>query len=202
MEPVRLVLAEKSIALQKVLQAGLERLDFRVTPVRTLSAAVSACIEGGVRAVLLDEDLANGASLALDPHITLVMMTDVAPPDTPCLWIRKPFDPALLAAFLQRRCRRERSGTDRRRHYREMVSGSAVVVTEKTGSVTFSEVLDLSPDGCCVYSSHGASEGDFVQVLMRVGCSEQALRGVVRNARLVVTENGELRRAIGIEFVE
>ncbi|MEP0765070.1 MAG: PilZ domain-containing protein [Fimbriimonadia bacterium] len=202
MESVRLVLAEKSIALQKVLQAGLERLDFQVTPVRTLSAALAACIEGRVQALVLDEDLVNGASLALDPYITLVMMTDAAPPDTPCLWIRKPFDPALLAAFLQRRCRHQHAQYDRRHHYREQVRSSAVVVAEKTGITTFSELLDLSPDGCSVFCSHGASEGDIVQMLLRVGRCERALRGVVRNARLVVTEDGELRRAIGVEFVE
>ena len=202
MEPVRLVLAEKSIALQKVLQAGLERLDFRVTPVRTLPAAVAACAEGRVRAVLLDEDLVNGASFALDPQITVVIMTDAAPPDTPCLWIRKPFDPALLAAFLQRRCRQERPSCNRRYHYREIVTGTVVMVTEKTGTTTFSELLDLSPGGCSVYSNHGASEGDFVQLLLRVGRGERALRAVVRTARLVVTEDGELRRAIGVEFLE
>ncbi|GMV37479.1 MAG: hypothetical protein AMXMBFR61_19870 [Fimbriimonadales bacterium] len=202
MEPVRLVLAEKSIALQKVLQAGLERFDFQVTPVRTLSAALAACIEGRVRAVLLGEDLVNGASLELDPRITLIMMTDAAPPETPCLWIRKPFDPALLVAFLYRRCRREHPRLNRRCHYREQAHGSAVVVAEKTGTTTFSELLDLSPRGCSVFSSHGASEGDTVQMLVRVGRCERALRGVVRNARLVVTEDGELRRALGVEFVD
>ncbi len=202
MEPVRLVLAGKSLALQKVLQAGLERLDFHVTPVRTLSAAVAACIEGRVRAVLLDGDLVNGASLDLDPHITLVMMTDAAPPDIPCLWIRKPFDPALLAAFLRRRCRHSSSRYNRRCHYREQVGGSVIVVAERTGSASFSELLDLSPEGCSVYSRHGSAEGDFVQMLLRVGSCERAARGVVRNARLVVTEDGELRRAIGIEFVD
>jgi hypothetical protein len=201
MRPVHLVLAERDAALRRVLRTGFALHDFDVRTVPSANAAREAAGDGQAQAALLDAGLLDRHVPEFDPVVTVVLMSDAPLADAPCLWIRKPFDVGLLAAFLRARYERTHLTDDRRQGYREPVSGHADVVVARTCAFYRAELLNLSDAGCALRLPHGAVEGDHLWMRLCAGKWEALLGGIVRNVRLVITPDGELQRAVGVETV-
>jgi len=201
MHSVRLVLAERNSALKRVLEAGLALYGFEVLTVPSVSAAAKATAQEDVHAVLLDAGLLCGALPEIDARITSIVMGEEAPLDGVALWIRKPFSPKLLAAFLLRRYRRVAVAHNRRSHYRRIACGEAEIVFEGAKETARGELINISDRGCCVALTDPVVSRERLRMMLRQDDRARLCDGVVRSQRLILTHEGELRLALGIEIL-
>lgn len=201
METIRLVLAESNFALRRVLETGFTLYGFEVLTVPSVSAAAKATAQEDVHAVLLDAGLIGSRLPELDPAVTVVVMADEAPADGVSLWIRKPFSPKMLAAFLLRRYKRIIVAHNRRESYRRASSGTAELVFDGMTELCQAQILNVSEGGCALALAQPCVASDRLRMLLRYEGKERLCEGMVKNARLALTTEGELRLAVGVEIV-